>query len=162
MRSQTTTLPVVYIAQRIESGDYDEPETVHPIAIGPDREAVYNALLDALPSNIVAWHKRYTEWDEETFKKVLDIVPDIPDLPWVHVIEVESMYFHNDDKDTKAYVLDYHWDVWNAEDENKHKLSREQKDKLFKLLGGHWDCSRSTSMTYSMHRCVLVPTEVVA
>jgi hypothetical protein len=158
----TLTLAVVYIAQRVESGDYDEPSEIHPIAIGPDRDTVYNALINALPSSIVTWSKRYEEWNEETYLNVLDICPDIPDLPWVHVTKGNSMYAMNDDEgQDQYYTLDYNWDVYNSADENNHKLTNEQKDKLFKLLGGHWDCSRSTSMSYSMHRCVLVPTEVI-
>jgi len=158
----TKTFPVVYIAQKWESGDYDEDSELFLIEMGTDKETVKNAFLDALPSTIVTWSKRYEEWDKETYLKVLDICPDIPDLPWVRVIKGNSMYAMNDDEgQDQYYTLDYNWDVYNSADENNHKLTNEQKGKLFKLLGGHWDCSRSTSMTYSMWRCVLVPTEVI-
>jgi hypothetical protein len=148
----------VYVATCIDIDDWNN-QTIRLIAEGTDRESVWNAFLDELPKRIEHWDKRYCEWDATTLKAVEEIYPKLHHHPWFTVINVNDG--DGQFNDEPLYVLHRHFDREDCEEYATAFLTREQKAKLFELLGGTWYPSRRTQFTYAFKEIPLVPTQII-
>lgn len=147
-----------YVVTYKEIDDYGDSIT-EVKAMGTDKEEVFNAYLDLLPSNVMSWSMRYDYWTQETLDKFLSIVPDMDKRPHIQITECYPYTYCDEDEgkeEFKRFHLDYNYDV---EVENEPKLSREQKKALAELFGTHWMPSRRTSHEYTFTKVALVPIE---
>ncbi len=147
-----------YVAKLVDCDDYNQ-YTTQIISIGIEREPVWNAFLDKMPNRIEHWCKRYCEWDASTLKCIEEIYPNLHSHAWFTVINVNDG--DNQFRDEPLYDIQRHWDKEDCAEYKTALLTREQKAKLFNLLGGTWYPSRHTHHTYRVESVVLVPTQVI-
>lgn len=155
------TVNTAYVVTYSETDDYGETETVIR-AMGTNKEQVFNAYIDLLPSKVIAWSMRYDYWTKETLAKFLAIVPDMDKRPHIRIEECYPYTFSEEDEgkeEFKRFHLDYNYEVKDLDPADEPLLTREQKIQLEKLFGSTWMPSRRTSHEYKFQKVALVPIQ---
>jgi hypothetical protein len=153
------TVQTAYIVTYTEVDDYHESRTVVKV-MGTNKEQVFNAYIDMLPSKAMAWSMRYDYWDKKTLDKFLTIVPDMDKRPHIIIDECYPYTFCDEDKgkeEFKRYTLEFNYEVDDLSPADEPLLTREQKIELEKLFGSSWMPSRHTSHEYKFQKVALVP-----
>jgi hypothetical protein len=128
--------------------------------MGTNKEQVFNAYIDLLPSNVMSWSMRYDYWTKETLDKFLAIVPDMDKRPHIYIDECYPHTFCDEDEgkeEFKRYTLEYNYEADDLNPADEPLLTREQKIELEKLFGSSWMPSRHTSHEYKFQKVALVP-----
>jgi hypothetical protein len=128
--------------------------------MGTNKEQVFNAYIDLLPSNVMSWSMRYDYWTKETLDKFLAIVPDMDKRPHIYIDECYPYTFCDEDEgkeEFKRYTLEYNYEADDLNPADEPLLTREQKIELEKLFGSSWMPSRHTSHEYKFQKVALVP-----
>lgn len=128
--------------------DYEVEKTI--LCLSEDKDEAWKVFIDALPNDIIDWQKRYHHWHASDFEKILYIIPNIAEMPWVK-IEKKKL----DWCDVEVVHMYHDWDEWD----NRVKLTFEQKEKLYELFGADWDMTSSSSVHFQFSKMALVPVE---
>lgn len=150
-----------YVVTYKEIDDYGDSIT-EVKAMGTDKEEVFNAYLDLLPSKVMHWSMRYDYWTQETLDKFLSIVPDMDKRPHIKITECYPYTYCDEDEgkeEFKRFHLDYDYDREDLDPVDEPRLTRDQKKALAELFGTHWMPSRRTSHEYTFTKVALVPIE---
>lgn len=153
------TVETAYTVTYSETDDYGDTRTVIKV-MGTNKEQVFNAYIDLLPSKVMAWSMRYDYWTKETLDKFLAIVPDMDKRLHIYIDECYPYTFCDEDEgkeEFKRYTLEYNYEADNLAPDDEPLLTREQKIELEKLFGSRWMPSRRTSHEYKFQKVALVP-----